>query len=110
MRPLAIPASARAPTCSRLSRTAIKQILKAGKFAGILTDEAMAQHWINAGAGFVGIGSDVGILARGAEAMAAKFKKSGRDRSFVCHAASAAVGSINSRKGASISYWKPLAA
>ena len=53
---------------------AIKQILKAGKFAGILTDEAMAQHWIDAGATFVGIGSDVGILARGAEAMAAKFK------------------------------------
>jgi 4-hydroxy-2-oxoheptanedioate aldolase len=53
---------------------AIKQILKAGKFAGILTDEAMAQHWINAGSTFVGIGSDVGILARGAEAMAAKFK------------------------------------
>jgi 4-hydroxy-2-oxoheptanedioate aldolase len=53
---------------------AIKRIVKTGKFAGILTDEALAPRWIDAGATFVGIGSDVGILARGAEAMAAKFK------------------------------------
>jgi 4-hydroxy-2-oxoheptanedioate aldolase len=53
---------------------AVKQIHKAGKFAGILTDDAMARHWIDAKVAFVGIGSDVGILARGAEAMAAKFK------------------------------------
>ena len=53
---------------------AIKRIVKTGKFAGILTDEALAPRWSDAGATFVGIGSDVGILARGAEAMAAKFK------------------------------------
>jgi 4-hydroxy-2-oxoheptanedioate aldolase len=53
---------------------AIKRIVKTGKFAGILTDETLAKRWIDAGAAFVGIGSDVGILARGAEAMAAKFK------------------------------------
>ncbi len=53
---------------------ALKRIVKTGKFAGILSDEALAPRWIEAGATFVGIGSDVGILARGAEAMAAKFK------------------------------------
>ena len=53
---------------------AIKRIVKTGKVAGILTDEALAPRWIDAGAIFVGVGSDVGILARGAEAIAAKFK------------------------------------
>lgn len=53
---------------------AIKRIVKTGKIAGILTEEALAPRWIDAGATFVGIGSDVGILARGAEALAAKFK------------------------------------
>jgi len=53
---------------------ALKRIVKTGKFAGILSDETLAPRWIAAGATFVGVGSDVGILARGAEAMAAKFK------------------------------------
>jgi 4-hydroxy-2-oxoheptanedioate aldolase len=53
---------------------AIKRIVKSGKIAGILTEEALAPRWIDAGATFVGIGSDVGILARGAEQLAAKFK------------------------------------
>jgi 4-hydroxy-2-oxoheptanedioate aldolase len=53
---------------------AIKRIVKAGKVAGILTDEMLAPRWIDAGATFVGVGSDVGILARGVEALAAKFK------------------------------------
>ena len=48
--------------------------MQAGKVAGILTDEMLAQRWIDAGATFVGVGSDVGILARGVEALAAKFK------------------------------------
>jgi 4-hydroxy-2-oxoheptanedioate aldolase len=55
---------------------AIKRIRKAGKAPGILTpSEADARHWLECGALFVAVGADVGILARGAEALAAKFKK-----------------------------------
>jgi 4-hydroxy-2-oxoheptanedioate aldolase len=54
---------------------AIRRIRKAGKAPGILTpSEADARHWLACGALFVAVGSDVGILARGAEALAAKFK------------------------------------
>jgi 4-hydroxy-2-oxoheptanedioate aldolase len=55
---------------------AIRRIRKAGKAPGILTpSEADARHWLECGALFVAVGADVGILARGAEALAAKFKK-----------------------------------
>jgi 4-hydroxy-2-oxoheptanedioate aldolase len=54
---------------------AIRRIRKCGKAPGILTpSEADARHWLECGALFVAVGSDVGILARGAEALAAKFK------------------------------------
>jgi 4-hydroxy-2-oxoheptanedioate aldolase len=54
---------------------AIKRIRKAGKAPGILTpNEADAKHWLGCGGLFVAVGADVGILARGAEALAAKFK------------------------------------
>ena len=54
---------------------AIRRIRKAGKAPGILTpNEADARHWLDCGALFVAVGADVGILARGAEALAAKFK------------------------------------
>jgi len=54
---------------------AIRRILKAGKAPGILTpNEADARHWLACGALFVAVGSDAGILARGADALAAKFK------------------------------------
>jgi 4-hydroxy-2-oxoheptanedioate aldolase len=56
---------------------AIRRIRKSGKAPGILTpNEADARHWLDCGALFVAVGADVGILARGAEALAAKFKKS----------------------------------
>jgi 4-hydroxy-2-oxoheptanedioate aldolase len=56
---------------------AIRRIRKAGKAPGILTpNEADARHWLECGALFVAVGADVGILARGAEALAAKFKPS----------------------------------
>ena len=56
---------------------AIRRIRKAGKAPGILTpNEADARHWLECGALFVAVGADVGILARGAEALAARFKKS----------------------------------
>jgi len=54
---------------------AIRRIRKAGKVAGILAPvEADARHWLELGATFVAVGSDVGILARQSEALAAKFR------------------------------------
>ena len=54
---------------------AIRRIREAGKAPGILTpSEADARHWLECGALFVAVGADVGILARGAEALATKFK------------------------------------
>jgi len=56
---------------------AIPRIVKTGKFAGILTPvEADARHWMALGCLFVAVGSDVGILARQSEALAAKFRTS----------------------------------
>lgn len=56
---------------------AIRRIRKSGKAPGILTpSEADARHWLECGALFVAVGSDVGVLARGAEALAGKFKGS----------------------------------
>jgi 4-hydroxy-2-oxoheptanedioate aldolase len=54
---------------------AIARIVKTGKFAGILAPvEADARHWLELGCRFVAVGSDVGLLARQSEALAAKFK------------------------------------
>ena len=54
---------------------AIRRIRACGKAVGILTgDEALAHHYIALGCMFTAVGSDVGILARGAENLAAKFK------------------------------------
>jgi 4-hydroxy-2-oxoheptanedioate aldolase len=65
------------PKVKPLIDDAIRRIRKAGKAPGILTpNEADARHWLECGALFVAVGSDVGILARGADALAAKFKKS----------------------------------
>jgi 4-hydroxy-2-oxoheptanedioate aldolase len=63
------------PKVKPLIDEAIRRIRKSGKAPGILTpNEADARHWLECGALFVAVGSDVGILARGAEALAAKFK------------------------------------
>jgi len=54
---------------------AIKRIRACGKAAGILTtDETLARRYIELGCVFTAVGSDVGILARTAEQLAAKFK------------------------------------
>jgi 4-hydroxy-2-oxoheptanedioate aldolase len=64
------------PKVKPLIDDAIRRIRKRGSAPGILTpNEADARHWLECGALFVAVGSDVGILARGAEALAAKFKK-----------------------------------
>jgi 4-hydroxy-2-oxoheptanedioate aldolase len=63
------------PKVKPLIDDAIRRIRKAGKAPGILTpNEADAKHWLECGALFVAVGADVGILARGAEALAGKFK------------------------------------
>jgi len=63
------------PKVKPLIDEAIRRIRKQGKAPGILTpNEADARHWLGCGALFVAVGADVGILARGAEALAAKFK------------------------------------
>ena len=63
------------PKVKPLIDEAIKRIRKCGRAPGILTpSEADAKHWLACGGLFVAVGADVGILARGAEALAAKFK------------------------------------
>ena len=64
------------PKVKPLIDDAIRRIRRSGKAPGILTpNEDDARHWLECGALFVAVGADVGILARGAEALAAKFKK-----------------------------------
>jgi 4-hydroxy-2-oxoheptanedioate aldolase len=55
---------------------ALKRIRKAGKAPGILAPvEADARHWLSSGCVVLAVGSDVGLLARQSEELAAKFKK-----------------------------------
>jgi 4-hydroxy-2-oxoheptanedioate aldolase len=54
---------------------ALKRIRKAGKAPGILAPiEADARHWLSLGCLVLGLGSDVSLLARHSEELAAKFK------------------------------------
>lgn len=54
---------------------AVRRIRAAGKAPGILTaDEKLARRYLELGALFVAVGADVGLLARGSDALAAKFK------------------------------------
>jgi 4-hydroxy-2-oxoheptanedioate aldolase len=63
------------PKIMPLIDEAIGRVRKAGKAPGILTPaEEHARRQLAAGALFVAVGNDIGILARGAEALAAKFK------------------------------------
>jgi 4-hydroxy-2-oxoheptanedioate aldolase len=63
------------PEVRRIIDETIVRIRKTGKVAGILAPvEADARHWLELGATFVAVGSDVGLLARQSEALAAKFK------------------------------------
>jgi 4-hydroxy-2-oxoheptanedioate aldolase len=55
---------------------ALKRIRKAGKAPGILAPvEADARHWLSSGCVVLAVGSDIGLLARQSEELAAKFKK-----------------------------------
>jgi 4-hydroxy-2-oxoheptanedioate aldolase len=63
------------PRVKPLIDDAIRRIRKCGRAPGILTpSEPDARHWLDCGAQFVAVGADVGILARGAESLAARFK------------------------------------
>src|ERR671934_430894 len=58
------------PKVKPLIDEAVRRIRKAGKAPGILTpSEDDARRWLECGALFVAVGADVGILARGAEAL-----------------------------------------
>ena len=59
---------------------AIRRIRAAGKAPGVLTpNRTLARRWLDCGALFVAVGADVGILARGAEALAAEFRERGAE-------------------------------
>jgi 4-hydroxy-2-oxoheptanedioate aldolase len=62
-----------------LIEDAIGRIRAAGKAPGILmVDEARARRCMELGTLFTAVGSDVGILARGADALAARFEAARR--------------------------------
>ena len=64
------------PEVQRAIETAAKRINDAGKAAGILTSvEADARRYIEWGYRFVAVGTDIGLLARNADALAAAFRK-----------------------------------
>jgi 4-hydroxy-2-oxoheptanedioate aldolase len=55
---------------------ALRRIRRAGKAPGILVgDEPLAKRCIEAGSLFTAVGTDVGILARGVERLAARFDR-----------------------------------
>jgi 4-hydroxy-2-oxoheptanedioate aldolase len=57
---------------------AIERIKACGVPAGILTgNEAMARHYIDMGCLFTAVGSDVGVLTKGLEQLAQRFKPAG---------------------------------
>lgn len=71
------PGEASHPAIVPVIEDAIRRIRKAGKAPGVLTPvEADIRRYLAAGALFTAVGADVGILARGAEALASKYKAS----------------------------------
>ena len=63
------------PTVVAAVEDAVKRIRACGKPAGILTpDNAFAVRCIELGTVFTAVGSDLGVLARGTEKLAAQFK------------------------------------
>ena len=62
------------PEVWKVMEDAARRIRKAGKAPGILVGEADGKRCIDMGYLFVAVGSDLVMLARGADALAAKFK------------------------------------
>jgi 4-hydroxy-2-oxoheptanedioate aldolase len=68
------PGDPTAPAVQAAIDDAIRRIVASGKAAGILMgDEALARRAIAAGACFVAVGTDVGLLARGSDSLAARY-------------------------------------
>ncbi len=66
------------PEVTAAVEDAVERIAAAGKPSGTLFPEAQCAHWIQKGCTFVAVGADVSLLARSAEALAAKFKGGSR--------------------------------
>ncbi len=72
---LGYPGETNNPKVMPVIDDAVRRIRKAGKAPGILTTvEADARRWLDCGGQFVAVGVDTVVLARGTEALAAKFK------------------------------------
>lgn len=63
------------PDVWKVMEDAAKRIRKCGKAPGILVGEADGQRCLDAGFLFVAVGADTGMLVRGSDSLAAKFKK-----------------------------------
>jgi 4-hydroxy-2-oxoheptanedioate aldolase len=63
------------PDVWKAMEDAAKRIRKCGKAPGILVGEAEGQRCLDAGFLFVAVGADTGMLVRGSDSLAAKFKK-----------------------------------
>lgn len=67
------------PDVQAVIERTIGRIKATGRAAGILTgDEALARRYIDLGCAYVAVGSDLNILARGSEQLAAKFASGDR--------------------------------
>lgn len=62
----------------------IRRIRAAGKAAGILAGEAQAQAYLDAGATMVCLGSDLGLLTRAADELAARWTVCGAWQEDIC--------------------------
>jgi 4-hydroxy-2-oxoheptanedioate aldolase len=63
------------PDVQKAIESSIKRILDAGRICGILApQEQYARRYLELGCKFVAVGSDMGVLLRGAEQLAAKYK------------------------------------
>jgi 4-hydroxy-2-oxoheptanedioate aldolase len=72
---LGYPGEVANPKVLPIIEDALRRIRRTGKAPGILVgDASLARRCMDAGSLFTAVGVDVGILARGAEQLAAKFK------------------------------------
>jgi 4-hydroxy-2-oxoheptanedioate aldolase len=62
------------PEVWKVMEDAAKRIRKAGKAPGILVGEADGKRCFDMGYLFVAVGADTGMLVRGSDALAAKFR------------------------------------
>lgn len=77
---LGYPGETANPAVKPVIDEAIRRIRRAGKAPGILSSvDADIRRWLDAGALFVAAGSDVGLLARGADALASRYRPARAD-------------------------------